>query len=519
MGDAAAARGWQLRLAGLGGRTLAVIAVLVLLVAAAHRTGWRFDLSPDRRFTLDPALERILAAQSEPVVITTIWPAEVDAQVEPLVESLQAMVARQPRLSYRRIDPLRDQPGLEQFAKRYQDRSSPAIYLCRGERAFKIAVSDVGVSRRTLQQEVGGGQLGMGEQEPPRARVQLGHGELQPDGSEEGSDALIRALTLGGFRCEVGGEQPIAPQSLVVVAGPTGPLGAPTIARLDQHLVDGGALLVFADRRMPADLAGLLRRRGILIGPGIPQDLRDPAVLLAESPPPMPPTDVVSLTRNARPVTRQAEFPFYQLLIAPDQLGEAGAAPHPALVGVASARRDLLSPHSTPVALLDLDPQAHRDLLQQLAAAGRLPRFAEPPARLFATAPGDSWLAPHDRAPQVPEDLDQAPPIPLAAAARYLPDERSARQGEGARIAVWGSRAAVGNATLQQEQYANAALVVDLARWLTDRGRANPIPATETVAYRVVGSDQTLWLITALLLALLPALAVGGALLAWLDRR
>lgn len=519
MGDPTAPQRWQWRLAGLGGRTLALIAVLVLAVAAAHRTGWRVDLSPDRRFTLDPALERILVAQTEPVAFTAIWPSDVDEQVEPLVESLQAMVARSPRLSYRRIDPLRDQPALEQFAKRYQDRSAPAIYLCRGTRAFKIAVSDVGVSRRTLQQDVGGGLLALADSDPPTARFLLGHGELQPDGSDEGSDALVRALTLGGFRAELGGEQPIDPESLVVIAGPTGALGAPTIARIDQHLVDGGSLLVFADHRVPADLAGLLRRRGILVGPGIPRDLGDPAVLLADTPEPMPPTDVVSLTRNARAVTRQAEFPFYNLLIGPDLLGEAGAPPHPALIGIAAARRDLLSPGSAPVLVLDLDPVADRDLAQKLAAAGRLPRFAEPPSRLFATAPGDSWLSPHDRQPQVPKNLEQAPPIPLAAAARYLPDERSTRQGEGARIAVWGSRAAVGNATLRQEQYANGALVVDLARWLNDRGRASPIPPAETVAYRVIGSDRTLWIITALLLAVMPALAVGGALLAWLDRR
>ena len=519
MGDSAPPQRWQLRLAGLGGRTLAIVAVLALAVAAAQRTGWRVDLSPDRRFTLDPALQRILVAQTEPVVVTAIWPADVDEQVEPLVESLQAMVAHNPRLSYRRIDPLRDQPALEQFAKRYQDRSAPAIYLCRGERAFKIAVSDVGVSRRTLQQEVGGGLLALADPDPPTARFLLGHGELQPDGSDEGCDALVRALTLGGFRTVLGGEQRFDPQALLVIAGATGPLGAPTIAGVDQHLVDGGALLVFADHRLPADLAGVLRRRGIFVGTGIPRALGDPAALLAEAPEPMPPTDVVSLTRNARAVTRQAGFPYYNLLIRPDQLGEPGSPPHPALVGTALAGRDLLSPDSTRVLTLDLEPGADRDLVQRLAVAGRLPRFAEPPKRLFATAPGDAWLSPHDRQPQVPQDLEQAPAIPLAVAARYLPDERSTRQGEGARIVVWGSRAAVGNATLRQDQYANGALVVDLARWLTDRGRASPIPPAETVAYRVVGSERALWIITALLLAVMPAVAVGGALLAWLERR
>lgn len=519
MGDAVQPARWQLRLAGLGGRTLAIILALALAVAAAHRSGWRVDLSPDRRFTLDPALERILLAQEEPVVVTAIWPAEVDEQVEPLVESLQAMVRLNPRLSYRRIDPLRDQPALERFAERYHDRTAPAIYLSRGERAFKIPVDDVRLSRRTLQRDVGGGLLAIADPDPPSARLLLGHGELQPDGSDEGADALVRALTLGGFRPVLGGDQPIDPAALLVIAGATGPLGAATIAAVDQHLVDGGSLLVFADHRLAPDLAALLRRRGLFVASGIPRDVRDPAALLADTPEPMPPGVVVALTRNARPVTRQAEFPYYNLLIAPDQLGEPGIPLHPALAGVAAAGRDLLSPWSTPVLMLDLDPVEQRDLAERLAAGGRLPRFAEPPARLFATAPGDAWVTRADQQPQVPANLAQAPPVPLGAVASYLPDERSARQGEGARIAVWGSRAAATNAVLGQEQYANATLIVDVARWLNDRARASPIPPTETVAFRVVGSERTLWIITALLLAALPALAVGGALLAWLERR
>lgn len=518
---------WQLRLAGLGGRTLAIIAVLALAVAAAQRSGLGVDLSADRRFTLDPALARILAAQTEPVIVTAIWPAEVDDQVEPLVDSLRAMVKLNPRLSYRRIDPARDQPALEQFAKRYQDRSAPAIYLCRGERAFKIPVSDVFATRRTLQQDVGGGLLTLADPNPPAARFLQGHGELLTDGGDEGCDALVRALTLGGFRTTVGGEQAIDPGALLVIAGPTAPLGAPTIAQVDQHLIDGGSLLVFADDRLPVDLAALLRRRGFFVGPGIPRDLGDPAVLLADAPEPMTPSVVVSLTRNVRPLTNQAEFPYYNLLIGPDQVGERQQGPggelvrvvHPALDLTAEARRELLSPWSTPVLMFALDPVEDRDLMQRLAAAGRLPRYAEPPARLFTTIPGDAWLTPRAQSPKVPADLAKAPPIPLAAAARYLPDERSARQGEGARIAVWGSRAAITNAVLRLPEYANGDAAVDLARWLSDRGRANQIPPAETVAYRVVGSERTLWIVTALLLALLPALAVGGALLAWFDRR
>ena len=71
---------YRMALAGLGGRTVVVLAVLALIVAGAQRTGWKIDVSADRRFTIDPALVRIVADLKDPVSVVAIWKRENDGE-------------------------------------------------------------------------------------------------------------------------------------------------------------------------------------------------------------------------------------------------------------------------------------------------------------------------------------------------------------------------------------------------------------------------------------------------------
>lgn len=502
----------RLALAGLGGRTVAILVVIILGIAAATRFDQSLDLSPDRRYTLDADLVRVLDAQQEPIRLVAIWPRDGGDILEAIEDALRRMAGRNEAISVERIDPDLQIPLVEQHRKRYGDATSPAVYVCKGDRAFKIPVTRS--TRRVLQREVGGGILALAEAKPPTARFLTGHGELAPGGGMSGSDALIRAYELAGLRTSVGGSEPIDPASLLVLLGPTAPLGTTTIAAIDQHLVDGGALQVFADDQCPLDLALLLRRYGILLGPAIPKALLsegDWRTLLRDDGDMAPPAVVVSRTRHE--ILQEAEFPYGNLSLSGDLM-----APHPALGGLDEANRTILSPWTTPV-FLGIDPGLPQEALQALAEAGRLPTFAEPPARLLISAPGDSWMTLRREPPKVPADLDEHPPLPLALATVYAPDTRSARQGEQARIVVWGSRAAISNGVLALEQFANAEAAVAMARWALNRGKANPIPASETAAFRVETTDEGLWIITALLVALVPCLAIGGAMLAWLHRR
>lgn len=501
-----AERRYRMALAGLGGRTVAVLAVLMLVVAAAQRSGVKLDLSASRRFTIDPALVRIVGDLREPVSVVAIWKRENDGDLTAITGMLDDLAKRNPLFTIRRIDPDLQQPEYNRHGATYHDKTYPALYLCRGERAFKIPVT--GATRLYLQRDLGGGLLALADAKPPGAHFIQGHGELAPDGGADGSDALIRALELGGFRTTIGGST-LAADEIAVLAGPTAPLGEVAIASLDRHLVDGGSLLVFADDRCPDDLAALLRRRGILLAGGVP---REPEGLMDPQSPSAPPQVVVSRNHHAE---IPDDFPYFNL-----QLGSETIHPqHPASAAVAQARQFLVSPWTTPVSLLPLDPAADPELLTLLGQRGLLPRWAEAPTPLLVTAPHDTWLVGRQEVPKVPGDLAERPSLPLAVACVYQPDERSARHGEQPRIAVWGSRQAVSNRTLTLSQYANQTFAVDLARWLANRGKSNPIPVAEIRAFQVVASERGLYLIMTLLVAVVPCLAIGGALLAFLHRR
>jgi hypothetical protein len=445
----------RLRLAGLGGRTIGMIAALILAVAAADRSGLSLDLSPDGRYTLDPDLVQIISSQTADTRIIALWPN--NSGQEAIEEGLRLMAAKSPHLSLTRIDPIIQQPLYQKHQETYGDGSWPAIYLTRDTRAFKIPIGPT--TRRVLQREVGGGLLSLADPKPPTARFLTGHGELTTTGGLDGIDALVRALELTGFKTVVSNDPTIDAESVVILAGPTAPYGKQTLTALNQHLIDGGSLLVFADDRIPADLAALLRRWGLLIGPGMPKALREGnlAALLEENPAPADSEIVVSRSRHA--VLQEAEFPYANLLIDKDQMSD-----HPSMASLGEANRVLLSPWTTPVSRLVLDPQHDQEILQAMATRGLLPPFAEMPAVLFVGAPGDTWTTARSEAPKVPADLDKHGPIPLAVAAVYESNPASARQGEQARIIVWGSRAAASNGVLVRNEFTNADLSVDLAR-------------------------------------------------------
>ncbi|MBA3684642.1 MAG: Gldg family protein [Planctomycetes bacterium] len=498
----------RLRLAGLGGRTVVILVVLALLVAATTRLDLRWDLSADRRFTLDPALVRILRSQETPVEVVGIWNREIDEQVKPVSEALQTMVAEDPQLSWRRIDPELHKPELTRFGERFREAAYPAIYLTRGERAFRIPLTQG--TRYLLQREVGGGLLALAESSPPTARFLLGHGELTPGPGPDQAGTLMRALELGGFQVTASPDATIRADSVLVIAGPTAPLGEAALKAIDQHLDDGGALLLFADDRMPLDLAVRLRRRGLVMGPAMPK-AEDLASLADPAAPTMPPVVLVSLRHHV--IGQDNEFPYYNLLIDGPLINSA----HPATAGLAASGRNLLSPWSTPIYALNLDAQRDGEAITALGSAGvTLPASS---AFLLATVPGDTWPVQRQEPPKPPADLAKRPREILAVTLDYVPRAESARQGAGARITVWSSREAVANRVLDQGSYANADLVVDLARHLARRDQATAIPAAELAVFQVNASDRTLGVVLAVLVAVIPCLFIGAAILTWLDRR
>ena len=509
---------WLKRLGILGGRTFAALVTIAVLLAAADKSALRLDCSADHRFTLSPNLVAILRAQSSPVELVTIWSQQWAGLAEPCDEVLRAMAQENPAaIRHRHIDPVLHRVALDEFSTRYHEAGEPAIYVVStaagSTRAFRIPINQL--TRQLLQREAGGALLCLREAHPPQAALLIGHGELRPEGGDQdGDDRLARCLELGGFTVasvELARGGRIDAGALLVIAGPTFPLGAGDCRALEQHLADGGAALLLGDDRLPDDLALLLQRRGVLWGRQLtlppPADWSAYLGVLTGGPPPV-------IASRARNFSAGAAFPYHNLVLGGDELINPRQL---ASSTVAVSGQSLLSPYSVPLQILDprlLGEGAAKPLIAAYAALGTPPFSAEP---LLQTANHDVWLK--ARAEPFSEPARLAPALPLAWALSYAPAKDSVREEQGARMVLWGSRQAASDAVLRLESFANQALLVDLAKWAARREPASGIPAAETAAFRVDCSDRGLSLLTALLIAIIPCGCIGVAILAWWERR
>nr|MBA3936942.1 hypothetical protein [Planctomycetota bacterium] len=254
----------------------------------------------------------------------------------------------------------------------------------------------------------------------------------------------------------------------------------------------------------------------VLLGPGIPRGL-DPAqwpAFLAAGAPTRPGQVLASMHHHF--VGQDAVLPHHNLLF-----DAAGMNPaHPVTAQTAAGGRSVLSPWSTILTIVDPaglgDSAAANDLIAAYLAIGTPPFTAQ---RLLSTYPGDVWAAPRTDPLQPPAQLATAKPFDLACALSYHAAATSVRQDRHTRLVVWASRQAASDGVLGLGTFANAALLADCCRWLANREAATDIPAAETAAFRVDCSDNALTYLTAILVAIIPCLFIGGAIIAWWERR
>ncbi|HEX3132386.1 MAG TPA: hypothetical protein VHX44_02255 [Planctomycetota bacterium] len=514
-------RPWTARIGRLGGRTVLVLVVLAIAVAAADRSRLFVDWSADHRFSLSPALVELLRAQQEPVELVSIWPLEVDSAARPIAEGLRLMAERSTKVTYRHIDPVLHKPTLAEFEKRYRE-ASVGVYVTRPStsRAFRIPLNDA--TRRVLQRDVGGALVALADAHPPHISLLQGHGELRPGGGDDdGGDQLIRNLELAGFVVDAveparGGR--ISATFLLLIAGAVAPLG-PDADLVRNHLADGGAAFALIDDRAPVDLSLLLRQRGVLCGAALPSGLRqaldggDLATALGPLGGNLSPRVVVSLRHHA--VGQEAAFPHHNLLLDGTQVNPS----HPVTARAASSGQSVLSPWTSPVQVLQpgsFDAALATRLKAAYATFNTAPFAALP---LLQSAPGDAWTKGRAEPLQVPDGLAKQSALPLAWAIESLQTSDSVRDDRGARLVVWGSRQAASDGVLGQGRFANADLLVDTARWLLRRERSTAIPEAETTAFRVDASDGVLLWLSAFLVAIIPCACIGVAILTWWERR
>lgn len=497
---------WQ-RLGSLGGRTLITLLVLMVLTAAADRSGLLVDWSSDKRFTLSPRLTALLQSQTEPVELVGIWGSDDADRFAAISALVTRMGTVTPKVTFRRLDPELQKPLVTQFSERFKEAQPGTLYVTRGERAFTIGLTPA--TRLVLQREVGGALITLAERDLQPAYLMQGHGELRPNaGPNDGASLLARSMALAGFQVtslDGSSAQPPSPQGVLVVAGPTGALGERDLKQLGQHLQDGGGALILADDRAPDDLVRWLRRRGVFIGDIGPQG--DPGADQGN-----PHLITVSLRRHF--TGQEVEFPHHNLLLDGPLLNPAQPITQPLL----AAGIPLLSPWTSPVFPVMPDAQSANGqaLAQRYRSLGTQPFMAEP---LLRSIPGDAWAKPRAQALATPSELDRQPSVPLACAIEYQPAADSVRANVGGRLVVWGSRQAASDAVLVQNNFANEQFLRSATTWLARRTAATDIPEAEIAAFQVNASDGGLFAVLGLLLAAVPCLCLGVAMLTWWDRR
>ena len=202
-------------------------------------------------------------------------------------------------------------------------------------------------------------------------------------------------------------------------------------------------------------------------------------------------------------------------MIAGDQLDPG----HAITSTIANRGVTLLSPWTTPVWPLEPQflPNGAAEALKAAYAAAGTPPFTA--ASLLVTAPQDAWLKARAAPLEDPQGLEEAPAFPLAVAFDYQPTTTSVQAGVGGRLVVWGSRQSASDGLLMMTAFANEGLLRSSLGWLARRSPPSDIPPAEFAAFQVAASDGTLSLITALLLAVVPCLCLGWAMLMWWDRR
>lgn len=495
---------WWRRL-GLAGAAPAAIAGLLLVAAiAAQRSGVEADLSADRRFSLAPALERSLRAATAPIGLVGIWPDAVDAELSGIADGAERMAAAAPGGTWRRLDPERHRPLVADFESRHGAAGAPALWVVRGERAQRIALTRA--SRLTLQREVAGALLALADPAPPTVRLLQGHGELRPGGGgDDGCDALAGVLRGAGLAVATSDDAapPPPPTDVLAVLGPTAPLGAAGLARLDTHLRDGGGVLLLADDRAPRDLALWLRTRGVLLSGAVPADIaeRGAAALLGTAGQLLPPRHLVSLSHHV--AIAGHELPHHNLLLRDDLINGR----HPASAAVAAGGLQLLSPFSAPGDLLP------GELAERLGAR---PWRGE---TLLASARGDAWERARGEPLRVPAGLDQADARGLAWALEYAPAADAASAGRGGRLVLWASRQAGSDGVVGQASVANGLLLANAARWLAHRDAPPDVPEAETRAFQVTIGGGALEILLAIIAIVVPVLCIGGAIIAWIEQK
>jgi len=240
-----------------------LLVALGFVDALAERSNLRFDLTPQRRYTLSPHARRILDRLPGDVEVIAFVRSS-DPRNASSSELLERLAEASPRVHQRAVDVNRN-PAL---ARRYGVDAYGAVVVASGDkhRVLSQAREDLLV----------GAMLDITRTAPKVIAFVSGHGETEPRDADRGRglSTLTGGLRDDGFEVRTLKLDAAVPDdvSVLVVAGGSGEWRDAELDRLGAWLDRGGSLLALLDPRQAPELAAWLGARGITPLPDVVLD-------------------------------------------------------------------------------------------------------------------------------------------------------------------------------------------------------------------------------------------------------
>jgi ABC-type uncharacterized transport system involved in gliding motility auxiliary subunit len=243
---------------------LAVLGIITLVEAISLRHSHRFDLTANKRYSLSPQSQQLLAELPQAVKATAFY-QDAQAGRESAKDLLDQYAYYGKQFTYEFVDPDRN-PGL---AKRYGITSYGTIVLESGEKEEKVAVANEENLTNALLKVIREGKKVVYFLE--------GHGEHSINNTErEGYSEAKRAIESQNYEVKslillTEGKLP-DDASILIIAGPRKDLVDGELAEITRFIERGGKVMFLVDPEGPPGLAPYLADYGIQIVEGVVVD-------------------------------------------------------------------------------------------------------------------------------------------------------------------------------------------------------------------------------------------------------
>jgi ABC-type uncharacterized transport system involved in gliding motility auxiliary subunit len=464
-------RSWTERLFGRNLRfgtnviigAIAVLGIIAFVEAISVRRSYRFDLTANKRYSLSPQSQQLLASLPQPVKATAFY-QDTQAGREAAKDLLDQYAYYGKQFTYEFIDPDRN-PGL---AKRYGIASYGTIVLESGTKEEKVLSADEENLTNALLKVIREGKKVVYFLE--------GHGERSINASErDGYAEAKRAIESQNYEVKAlslftEGKLP-DDASILIIAGPRKDLLEPELAEITRFIERGGKVMFLLDPEAAPGLPRYLSNFGIQVVEGVIVDPVSRFFGMEYSTP-------VITSYEEHPITRNFEVvSFFPLALA-----------------VKTTEK--------------MPERVSAQVLAKTSPNSWLERGQDERAGI---ARGEGRLAYH-------EGVDEKGPVPVAAVATVTtPAEGGDKEPRKARIVVFGDSDFASNNYLNLS--GNRDLFLNTVSWLAEEENLIAIrPKEGGQFFTPVTADQER-LIFWLSLVALPAAVVGAGVATFLWRR